>query len=408
MSKRTAFISFDGLSDPLGQSQILPYIIGLAGMGYNITVFSCEKPNRLTREKKAIDSELAKVGIRWQYLLYDEKGNWLTRWIYTRQLKSMLFKEHKKQSFALVHCRSYLAAIVALKLKRRYDVPYLFDMRGFWADERIDGGIWKLSKPFDRFLFHYFKHVEKQLLQHADAINSLTESARKELNRKFSSYNLDSKIILIPCCTNTQLFNPETTQSIAVPSFPSGAPYLVYAGSIGTWYFTNEVLDCFIVWKKKLPHLHLLLLTKDLASAHKVMERLSPEIKNCISVIESAHKDVARYLKDALASIFFIMPAYSKIASSPTKMAECWAMNLPIITNSGIGDNDLYFRNGQGGVLISAFTDSAYDEACTQFLAQKYNKTALRAIAVKSFDHKIAIENYSKTYERISNGTSGS
>jgi hypothetical protein len=37
------YLTYDGLNDPLGQSQILPYLEGLAEKGYGITVISFEK-----------------------------------------------------------------------------------------------------------------------------------------------------------------------------------------------------------------------------------------------------------------------------------------------------------------------------------------------------------------------------
>jgi hypothetical protein len=45
--------------------------------------------------------------------------------------------------------------------KIKYKTPFIFDMRGFWADERIDGGIWKMSKLKHRLFYNYFKKREK-------------------------------------------------------------------------------------------------------------------------------------------------------------------------------------------------------------------------------------------------------
>ena len=39
----TVYLSYDGLTDPLGQSQVLPYIIGIKQKGYNVTIISFEK-----------------------------------------------------------------------------------------------------------------------------------------------------------------------------------------------------------------------------------------------------------------------------------------------------------------------------------------------------------------------------
>ena len=33
----------------------------------------------------------------------------------------------------------------------------LFDTRGFWADERVDGGLWNLKNPIYNYLFEYLK-----------------------------------------------------------------------------------------------------------------------------------------------------------------------------------------------------------------------------------------------------------
>jgi len=39
-------------------------------------------------------------------------------------------------------------------------------------------------------------------------------------------------------------------------------------------------------------------------------------------------------------SIFFILPLYSKMSSSPTKKGEIMSMGIPVICNTGIGDTD--------------------------------------------------------------------
>ena len=56
------------------------------------------------------------------------------------------FALHREKHFQLVHCRSYISALVGLKLKQQKGVKLLFDMRGFWADERVEGKIWNLKK----------------------------------------------------------------------------------------------------------------------------------------------------------------------------------------------------------------------------------------------------------------------
>ena len=47
-----------------------------------------------------------------------------------------LFKEHKHD---LIHYRGYMGAEAGLSLKEKFGVKFLFDMRGFCADEKADG-----------------------------------------------------------------------------------------------------------------------------------------------------------------------------------------------------------------------------------------------------------------------------
>ena len=43
IKKKSLFISYDGLSDPLGQSQIIPYVLHLSKYSKEIHIISFEK-----------------------------------------------------------------------------------------------------------------------------------------------------------------------------------------------------------------------------------------------------------------------------------------------------------------------------------------------------------------------------
>lgn len=401
MRKNTLYITFDGLSDPLGQSQILPYLCGIAENGYTITILSCEKKERLDAEIQSIQALLKNKSINWQYIIYDEEGGFLSRIFYIHRLKKMAENLRVEKNISLVHCRSYLASLIGLSLKQKHKIPFIFDMRGFWADERIDGGIWKKSNPLQTLFYSYFKNKEKQFIQKSDAIISLTQAALSELCKQHDSTLIKSKTVVIPCCTNTSMFNRENIQSEnLIPELSKSDHVIIYTGSIGTWYYTRELIDCVLVWKSKIPNLKLLILTKDRKELEKILVNYLPEQTKMIVVASSSYKNVSKYLALAKAAIFFIKPAYSKIASSPTKMAECWAMGLPIITNAGIGDNDLYFNKHNGGVLVNGFALKDYEEACSAYIKLNHSSDIYRAIALQHFDTTIAIKRYVEIYQK--------
>lgn len=400
--KHTLFIAFDGLTDPLGRSQILPYLIGISKKGYHITVLSCEKPERLKLEKSTILALIANETITWNFILYNEAGSTLSRFGYVMQLHQLAKAQVQKENIGLVHCRSYLAALIGLHLKKKKGIPFLFDMRGFWVDERIDGGIWNRKRPLHRWLYTYFKRKETAFYKHADTLVSLTHAGLKDMQQRFPQLKLEQRTHIIPCCTDLKIFNPAAAEKeIKKPIVNENDHVIVYAGSIGTWYYTHEMIACLRVWKQHLPTLKLLVLTKDTLAWQRLLETYPPEVKTWMIQTTCTYQQMPLYLSLAKAAFFFIKPAYSKIASSPTKMAECWAMNLPIITNSGIGDNDLFFNTHKGGVLVDAFTDKHYQLALEQYLVLLQTPTNYRQLAQHFFDTETAIKTYVSIYDGL-------
>ncbi len=394
------FISFDGLSDPLGQSQILPYLFGLS-KNYNITVISCEKIERLEKEKENLSSLLKSTNINWEYIYFEENTNLYSKYIYLKSLKQIAQNQIKKHNIKLIHCRSYPAANLALYFKKKLNIPFVFDMRGFWADERLEGNIWKKTNPLHLLLYFYFKRKEKLFFNHASHIVSLTHKGKTIIKNKFKING--NKITVIPCCVDLEKFKPIQINADFKLSlgFNNNDKILVYIGSVGTWYLTNEVVDCFKVWHQQNNAFKLLILTKDTNAINELIQALDINIKNAIKSISVSHQLVPTYLSIATASIFFIKNSFSKQASSPTKMAESWAVNIPIITNEGIGDNDIYFNQNAGGILINNLNNEMYLNAYFKFL--ELNNCNYRLIAEKDFNHINGIKKYSDIYHSILN-----
>lgn len=401
LSKHVLYITFDGLSDPLGQSQILPYLIGLSKNGYHIHIISCEKKDRYHKEKVRIHELISGLPIQWKHIFYDENGSSLSRLMYIRKLKRIANQIRKEKQLSLVHCRSYLSSLIGLEFKLKYKIPFVFDMRGLWADERIDGGIWNLQKPLHKFFYQYFKRKEKQFVTHADAIVSLTNSGVSELSKLYGTEIVKPKTTVIPCCTNVKLFDKNSiTKKLLITGINDNDHVFIYTGSIGTWYYTKELIDCMVVWKEKIKNLKLLIITRDTDELGKILSQYSKQVNEFVVTASASYQQVPSYLALAKAAVFFIKPAYSKIASSPTKMAECWAMGLPIITNAGIGDNDLYFNQYNGGVLINEFSNLEYEKSCSEYLEFCSRQMNVRQLALDYFDNQDAVKKYTTIYQK--------
>ena len=207
MKKQVLYLSYDGMTDPLGQSQVLPYIIGLTKNGYEFTLISCEKKEKYLENKTIIENICLANNIDWQPLFYTKNPPILSTLWDIIKLSRLAKATHKKKQFKLIHCRSYISALIGLIFKKKYGIKFLFDMRGFWADERVDGELWNLKKLHYRIIYNFFKKKEKEFLSYADKVVSLTENGKNEM----LSWNIpnltNDKIEVIPCAADYDLFD---------------------------------------------------------------------------------------------------------------------------------------------------------------------------------------------------------
>ena len=399
--KRIVYFSYDGLLDPLGSSQVLPYIYRISEIEkFKIEIISFEK----TRDQKNIEKLkkfLSSKNIDWIPLIYTKKPPILsTIWDILR-LKKIILKILKSKKIDLMHCRSYITSLVALGFKKKYHISFIFDMRGFWADERIDGKLWdKYKFPFNK-IYNYFKKKEKEFLQHADYTISLTENGKKEIE----SWKLpnQSPIKVIPCCTDENLFQTKNISDkrdeldIKKDDF-----ILSYIGSIGTWYMLDEMLAFFKVLNEKKPNAKFLFITKDDPNLihHKAKQKGISKEKLIIQ--PSSRELMPSYIGVSDFSIFFIMPVFSKKASSPTKMGEIMNLGIPIICNSGVGDVDDIMNECMPELLVKDFEKNEYDRIVNLILNDfKPNKEKIVNTSHQYYSLKQGVKRYKEVYKEI-------
>jgi len=396
------FVSIDGITDPLGQSQILPYLIELSKKGHTIGIASIEKKINFEKNNSIIKELCAKHNISWNYNFYHTKIPLYSQYKNYKNLKSIV-KHQSINKNTVLHCRSYLPALIGLYFKKKHNTPFIFDMRGFWADERMEGNIWKHSNPIHKKLYQFFKRKEKELFTNADQIVSLTHKAKKII----LSWNLrikSEKIHVIPCCADLTFFSAKNTSKEKISALKKQLLIneevfvLNYSGSLGTWYMIEEMM-LFFKELLAVKSAVFLIVTKDNPEiAYSAATKLGID-KNKIIVRSATRSQMPYYIEIATASVFFIRPTFSKNASSPTKMGELLSMHVPVITNLGIGDVDEIIQTQKCGVLVESFDSKAYKASINDFLINfNIYKQNSEAAAQKYFDLKVGAETYHQLY----------
>lgn len=402
---RVLYITYDGITDPLGRSQVLPYLTGLSKRGHRITILSCEKPDREAKDGALIRALCDAAGIEWHPIRYHKKPPVLSSAYDAALLRRTAERLHRQEPFDIVHCRSYIPGIAGMHLKRKFGVRFLFDMRGFWPDEKVEGKSWPQTNPVFRRVYKWFKALEAELLTGADHIISLTYEGKRQLLTRPQLQPEGAEITVIPCCvdfTHFPLVAPsDRERGRAALGIAGDAKVLVYLGSLGSWYMLDEMLDFFRVMAARDTNAVFLFVTHDAPGGILAAARARGVSEDRLVVRGASREEVPIFMAAADVGIFFIAPVFSKKASSPTKMGEMLALGLPLVTNGGVGDVAQIVEETGCGVAVDRFDEGAYQEALGRIEAMVPAPEAQREKALPWFDVEIGIARYDEVYRSL-------
>lgn len=396
------------MTDPLGQSQVIPYLSGLTKSGYQFTILSCDKPEKYAAKKEYVAKLIANVPIEWVSIPYHKNPPVLSSIYDLRALKKKAAQLHKEKCFDMVHSRSGIPTLVGLWMKKKYGVKFLNDVRGFWADERVDGGMWNLKNPLYRSVYNFFKKHEYECLEMAEYNTCLTQVAKNEMLSWSNIKTQPLKIQVIPCSTDLELFNSNNIDEELKDKFRkelnlSDDDFVIsYLGSIGGWYLTGEMMRFCKLLSEKIPAAKFLFI-----SPHRHEDILDAAGKYGVLPVQIITRNASRHEVPVLLSfsnysIFFIKPCYSKLSSSPTKHGEIMAMGIPVITNSGVGDVKEIVDKYKAGFVVDNFSDKAFNNVIQQIATgNRFNGEEIRNGAREFYSLEKAIDSYYLVYNNI-------
>ena len=391
--KKILYISYDGMTDPLGQSQVLSYMQKLSNK-YEVSIISSEKKDRYKNFGKEIRDVCAKSGINWHPLLYTKSPPVLSTlydvWNLMRKSKRL----NRKEKFDIVHCRSYISSIIGLQFKKKYGTAFIFDMRGFWVDERIEGGGWNQNSFLYKLVIKYFRRKEQQFYEHSDVIVTLTQASKRAI--ELIQPDIKLKIRVIPTCVNLDVFksfDPSLRNKIRDKmGIPKDAFVLLYSGGFGANYNISFLLQVYNKIKQDKPGACILILSKDGVTGLE-QEKNAGKIFS----ISLPYSQVGEYLMAGDIGVINYNNHFSVAGRSPTKLGEYWACGLPAIAPKGVGDVDYLFTHyDKSGVL--------YDEAtfCHELNdTLKVKRDTLRSYAEEYFGLDNGVKMYDTIYENL-------
>jgi glycosyltransferase involved in cell wall biosynthesis len=408
MIKKVLFISYDGMTDPLGQSQVIPYLAALSKRGYQFTILSCDKPEKYKAHKYIVEKLIQNIPVNWVSLPYHKSPPVVSSVYDFIKLKQKAVALHAIHKFDMVHTRPGLPQLVALHLKKKLGIKYLNDIRGFWADERVDGGMWDLKNPLYKMVYNFFRRKEDDCVKVADYNTCLTYRGKQEI-LKWATVPQPVKVDVVPCSVDLELFDPAAINTKLKEQYKKelgindGDFIISYLGSIGGWYLTNEMMQfCELLLQKRNDAKFLFISNNNHTDIIAAAKKYNiPEDK--IIVKFASRNLVPVLLSFSTYSLFFIKPCYSKLSSSPTKHGEIMAMGIPVIANSGVGDVKEIIEKYEAGFVLDTFTGAEMKSVVDKVVANKTNfdSNKIRAGATDFYNLDKTVATYAEVYNKI-------
>ena len=395
------YLSYDGLMEPLGQSQVFQYLRELA-QSYKIILVTYEKKSdwadRNRREK--LRNVVRQAGIHWVPLRYHKypvvmsTGYDLIVGFFVCVFLCIRYR------IRIFHARSYVPAALGLVCKRIFKMKFIFDMRCFWPDDLLEVGVFnKTSK-----IYLIVKWFERQFLIKADVIVALTQKA-VDLMREFPFLKGSSKDFqVIPTCTNLDLFRPALGPDVKRNSANGPSFVLGYVGSAGPCNKFDVVLRCFTAIKRRYHDSQLLIVNRNNHTyIHKSLQASGIKLDS-VEVKAVEYQDVPKEINRMTTGIFIYEPTKSQISRFPTKMGEFLACGVPCLGNSGIGDVKEILENEKVGVVLYDFSLQSVESALDQLLELVNNPEMQRrcvSVAQRYFSLEIGVKAYDCIYRDL-------
>ena len=373
---KALYVSYDGLLDPLGQSQIVPYISAISAAGHSLTIVSYEKVDRTKEQIELMEIKLQKIGVNWVSLKFRPGKFWAIKRLISGVLLIRKLCRDLQPDF--VHLRGFVSSVI-FQLSRS-TVPYLYDFRGFALGEWVDIG--KINQS--SLLYRVLDRLDKKAVKSASGLVVLEECAKCLLQDTYNISNVPLKVIRT--CTDVKRYpkrehvlNKENSALCFV--FLGGArfPYRPDLALILIEKLIKHGVDCNIDFINE----------GDRGIIENAID-LTSIPKEKVRILRCEHSEIPNVLATYDCGIVMVESSYWRRVCSPTKMGEYLAGGVPVISLEGI---DAIDELAQRTLCVATVSS---EELLGQFQEGRVEQLVsfIRLISVTQECQKLALEEF--------------
>jgi glycosyltransferase involved in cell wall biosynthesis len=301
----------------------------------------------------------------------------------------------------MIHARGYLPSLMALAIRAVVPARFLFDMRGFWADERVDAGSWQR----DSLTYRIVKVLERRFFASADAIVSLTHDGVRAFGALGVQPRSSVPVVVIPTCTNLQRFFPAPADPAEEHRLGLGGR--VVFGAVGTmsgWYLRDAMLRFLAMLVDAVEGSRALVITREDHARLRADAARAGLADDALVLVRADFAAMPGLVRLIDVGVLFLRDASSKRASAATTLGELLASGVPVVVNRGGGDASELVARSRAGVVIPDTSDRSLEagvESVRELLTDEGVRNRSRAAAERHFDLREGVHAYAALYARL-------
>ena len=395
MRRRITHLSVDGISTPLGLSQVLAVSERLRKLGWVSTILSLEPESAGDADLERLMERTTLAGIRWLYRPYRSgRARVAENVVSMVRMIAML-----RGTTDVFHCRSYFGAFFPAFSSVLKGVPYVFDTRGYWVDEKIESGRWFQ----DRVSRSIARRVERELYERASAVVSLTELAAEDVRRgRFGRPHATHRSICIPTCVDYAKFT--MAKGPAPHEFLREGTIVAYVGSLNPSYEYRASLRLAALILERNPHAKFLALTVQVPEMNALADQFGIPVKRRL-IRQVSHCEIHAWLPWIDFGLTLLVPPnQAKRASMPTKLGEFLATGVSPIAHGANEEISHWVERAGSGLVLPDLSFRSLERAAEFAVAGAPDSDVLakaREVAQSHFSLESGVKRYDRLFREV-------
>ena len=269
-------------------------------------------------------------GIKVHYLpiSYDQHFGFIRRVLsfilFAKNAKNWL-KKLPRADYLYINSTPLNTGLIGLCAKRKFSLPYIFEVRDLWPDAPIQVGA--IRNPFLKRLLYA---LEKKIYRHALKVIALSPGIADNIRKKCG----DCTIHIIPNFSDISAFIPAPKDlDFLEKAKLRNAFTIAYTGAIGQVNAVEEILELARVSQEEGKNFQFVVMGKGVKLPHLLQKAKELELKNFFYFPFGSKEEVGKILNAAdMAFISFDHLPVLK-TNSPNKFFDALAAGKAILVN---------------------------------------------------------------------------